>query len=90
MQKPHMAALDQGAGELPMDVLRKAAGLGFAAIYTGTEHGGSGLSRLDASLIFEALSSGCVPTTAVSFVFGGGAGWCACGVETDSSGMRTN
>ena len=48
----------------PVDVMREAAGLGFAAIYTGEEHGGSGLSRLDAVLIFEQLSRGCIATAA--------------------------
>src|SRR5690606_10829055 len=32
---------------------------GFGGIYVSEEHGGSGLSRLDAALIFEALSKGC-------------------------------
>src|SRR6478736_2696233 len=45
--------------EFPADVLREAAALGMAAIYVGDEHGGSGMTRLDAALIFEALSTGC-------------------------------
>ncbi len=48
----------------PVDVMREAAGLGFASIYTQEEHGGSGLSRLDAVLIFEQLSRGCIATAA--------------------------
>jgi len=44
--------------------LRQAAALGFGGIYTKDDVGGSGLSRLDASLIFEALSGACVSTTA--------------------------
>ena len=48
----------------PVEVLREAAGLGFAAIYCGEEHGGSGLSRLDGVLIFEQLSRGCIATAA--------------------------
>jgi len=48
----------------PVDVMRKAAALGFAGIYVGEEHGGSGLTRLDAALIFEALSGGCTSTAA--------------------------
>ena len=48
----------------PVDVLREAAGLGFAAIYCGEAHGGSGLSRLDGVLIFEQLSRGCIATAA--------------------------
>jgi len=41
-----------------------AAELGFGAIYCSEKYGGTGLSRLDASVIFEALSHGCVSTTA--------------------------
>jgi len=48
----------------PVDVLKKAAELGFGAVYTTEEYGGTGLSRLDASIIFEALSRGCVSTAA--------------------------
>ncbi|MGA0565575.1 isobutyryl-CoA dehydrogenase [Ancylobacter sp. VNQ12] len=48
---------------LPVDVLREAATLGMAGIYTREDVGGSGLTRLDAALIFEALSLGC-PTIA--------------------------
>ena len=43
----------------PVDVLRDAAALGMAAIYVSEQHGGSGMTRLDAALIFEALSTGC-------------------------------
>lgn len=43
----------------PIDVLRKAAALGMGGIYTREEFGGSGLTRLDAALIFEALAFGC-------------------------------
>ncbi|EDQ88570.1 uncharacterized protein MONBRDRAFT_37401 [Monosiga brevicollis MX1] len=60
---PHMQAWD--ADEVfPRDVLRELASLGYGAIYAREEFGGSGLSRLAASLIFEALSTGCVSTTA--------------------------
>ena len=48
----------------PVDVLREAAGLGFAGIYIQDDVGGSGLTRLDASIIFEALSHGDVSTAA--------------------------
>lgn len=48
----------------PIPSLKKAAALGFGAIYCQGEHGGTGLSREDASIIFEALSEGCVSTTA--------------------------
>lgn len=48
----------------PVEALRKAAQLGFGGIYVRPDVGGSGLSRLDTSIIFEALSTGCVSTTA--------------------------
>ena len=48
----------------PIDTLRKAAQLGLAAIYVNEDRGGSGLNRLDAAIIFEELSRGCVSTAA--------------------------
>ena len=47
-----------------MEVLRKAASLGFGGIYVREDAGGSGLGRLDTSIIFEAMATGCVSTTA--------------------------
>ena len=41
--------------EFPVEALRQAAALGFAGIYVGDEFGGSGLGRLDATIIFEEL-----------------------------------
>src|ERR1700733_3460319 len=43
----------------PVDTLRKAGALGFGGIYVRDDFGGSGLSRLVATLIFEALATGC-------------------------------
>lgn len=60
---PNAAGWDEEK-HFPLDVIREAAGLGFAAITTREEHGGSGLARLDAAVIFEALSRGCVSTAA--------------------------
>ena len=48
----------------PVETLKELAVLGFGGIYVNPELGGSGLSRLDASLIFEALSQGCTSTSA--------------------------
>ncbi|EJE4553231.1 acyl-CoA dehydrogenase family protein [Vibrio parahaemolyticus] len=48
----------------PKDVLKEAGELGFLSLYTPEEHGGLGLSRLDASIVFEQLSMGCTSTTA--------------------------
>jgi alkylation response protein AidB-like acyl-CoA dehydrogenase len=55
---PHAIAWDEN-GEMPKDMLREAASLGLASIYVPEEHGGSGLTRLDATLIFEALAIAC-------------------------------
>lgn len=60
---PHSAEWDEKK-HFPVDVMRQAAGLGFAGIYVQEDVGGTGLSRLDASIIFEALSYGDVPTAA--------------------------
>ncbi|HRD78185.1 MAG TPA: acyl-CoA dehydrogenase family protein [Hyphomicrobiaceae bacterium] len=46
-------------GFFPVDVIRETAALGMATIYVPAEKGGSGLSRLDGALIFEALATGC-------------------------------
>lgn len=47
----------------PVAEMRQAAALGMGGIYINEDVGGSGLTRLDAALIFEALSTGC-PTVA--------------------------
>jgi len=43
----------------PVETLREAAALGMAAMGAREEFGGSGLSRFDAVLVFEALATGC-------------------------------
>ncbi len=60
---PHAKQWDEDK-HFPVDTLKEMAGLGFAGIYLQEEHGGSGLSRFDAALIFEALSGGCTSTAA--------------------------
>jgi alkylation response protein AidB-like acyl-CoA dehydrogenase len=47
------------AKHFPIAEMRKAAALGMGGIYIAEDVGGSGLSRLAATLIFEALSTGC-------------------------------
>lgn len=59
---PHAARWDEEK-HFPIDEMRAAAALGMGGIYIQEDVGGSGLSRLDAALIFEALSTGC-PTVA--------------------------
>ncbi|GHA03974.1 acyl-CoA dehydrogenase family protein [Oceanisphaera arctica] len=61
--EPHAADWDRDH-YFPVEVLYKAGGLGFCGLYTPESAGGLGLSRLDASLIFERLSMGCTSTTA--------------------------
>ena len=60
---PHAARWDEDK-HFPVDTLRAAAALGFAGVYIQEDVGGSGLTRLDASIIFEALSSGDVSSAA--------------------------
>ena len=48
----------------PVDALRKAAALGFAGIYVKGGHGGSELTRRDATVIFEELAAACPSTAA--------------------------
>ena len=55
---PHAVDWDQRKF-FPVDTLRKAGSLGFGGIYVRGDIGGSGLSRLDAVIIFEALAKGC-------------------------------
>ncbi|MAL08837.1 MAG: acyl-CoA dehydrogenase [Maricaulis sp.] len=60
---PNAAEWDENK-HFPEDVLREAAAMGFAGIYVGEAHGGSGMTRLDAALIFEQLARGCTSTAA--------------------------
>ncbi len=60
---PHSARWDEDS-YFPVDVMRKAAELGFAGLYVREDVGGSSLSRLDASIVFEQLSYGDVSTAA--------------------------
>jgi alkylation response protein AidB-like acyl-CoA dehydrogenase len=60
---PHVRDWDEKE-IFPVEALRAAAALGFAGIYVHDEYGGSGLTRLDAALIFEELAQGCTSTAA--------------------------
>lgn len=48
----------------PVEVLKEAAKLGMGGIVVAEDVGGSGLTRLDAALIFEQLAVGCISTSA--------------------------
>ncbi len=52
------------AQHFPVPTLKAASALGMGGIYVREDFGGSGLSRLDATLIFEALATGCPATSA--------------------------
>ncbi|WP_404378459.1 isobutyryl-CoA dehydrogenase [Caenispirillum salinarum] len=60
---PHAAKWD-AEHIFPEDTLRAAAELGFAGIYVRDDVGGSGLTRLDAAVIFEELAAACPSTAA--------------------------
>jgi alkylation response protein AidB-like acyl-CoA dehydrogenase len=55
---PHAVEWDEKK-HFPVEVMREAAALGMGGVYVRDDVGGSGLSRLDAALIFEALATGC-------------------------------
>ncbi|MCR5880330.1 isobutyryl-CoA dehydrogenase [Phenylobacterium sp. J367] len=60
---PHSARWDEEK-IFPVETLREAAALGFGGLYVAEDVGGSGLSRLDASIVFEQLSYGDVSVAA--------------------------
>ena len=49
----------EAAGTIPRELWAEIAQLGFGGLYVAEEYGGSGLSRLDATLVFEALAMAC-------------------------------
>lgn len=48
----------------PETALRQAASLGMAGICVDEAHGGAGLGRVEAVIVFEALAEGCTSTAA--------------------------
>jgi alkylation response protein AidB-like acyl-CoA dehydrogenase len=60
---PHAIAWDQ-AHHFAVEVVRRAAALGLCGIIVREDAGGSGLARLDAALVMEALAEGCPSTAA--------------------------
>jgi len=70
---PNALAWDE-AKHFPVAEMRKAAELGMGGVYISEDVGGSGLSRLDAALIFEALATGC-PTVAAYMSIHNMAAW---------------
>ena len=60
---PH-ARTWEAEGTIPKDLWPRLAELGFGGLYVSEESGGSGLSRTEATLIFEALSQSCASVAA--------------------------
>ena len=60
---PHAKDWDENS-TFPVETLRSAAALGFGGIYVKDDVGGSGFTRLDATIIFEELAQGCTSTAA--------------------------
>ncbi len=54
----------EAEGTIPKELWTKIAELGFGGLYVSEESGGSGLTRLDATLVFEALSMSCASVAA--------------------------
>lgn len=55
---PQAIEWDQ-AKHFPVDVLKSAMALGLGGIMVSDAHGGSGLGRVEAVLVYEALAKGC-------------------------------
>lgn len=55
---PHAQAWEK-AGTIPKELWVHVGELGFGGLYVSEDGGGTGLSRLDATLVFEALSMAC-------------------------------
>jgi alkylation response protein AidB-like acyl-CoA dehydrogenase len=55
---PHAQAWEK-QGTIPKELWTQVGELGFGGLYVSEAGGGAGLSRLDATLVFEALSMAC-------------------------------
>ena len=55
---PHAQTWEK-AGTIPKTLWPEVGALGFGGLYVTEDEGGAGLSRLDATLVFEALSMAC-------------------------------
>ncbi|MEY1555717.1 acyl-CoA dehydrogenase family protein [Yoonia sp. R2331] len=60
---PH-ARIWEAEGTIPRTLWPQLAELGFGGLYVSEDSGGSGLTRLDATLVFEALSHSCASVAA--------------------------
>lgn len=62
--KPYAAKWDEES-IFPIETFKKFGELGFAGMFVNEDVGGTGLSRVDTTVIVEALATGCVGTTAM-------------------------
>jgi alkylation response protein AidB-like acyl-CoA dehydrogenase len=83
---PYAPAWDE-QHHFPADALRDAAALGFSAIYVNEEFGGTGLSRLDAAIVFEELASA-DPSTAAFLSIHNMVAWMVAGFGNDEQRAR--
>ncbi len=60
---PHAAEWDREA-IFPKETIARAGELGFCGLYANPDHGGLGLPRLDATIVFEELAGACPSTAA--------------------------
>jgi alkylation response protein AidB-like acyl-CoA dehydrogenase len=60
---PHAARWD-AERIFPRDAIARAGRAGFCGVYIDARHGGQAASRLDATMVFEALAAACTSTTA--------------------------
>ncbi|HMO72893.1 MAG TPA: acyl-CoA dehydrogenase family protein [Paracoccaceae bacterium] len=54
----------EAAGDIPRALWPRAAALGLGGLYVAEDHGGTGLSRHDATLVVEALATACPAVSA--------------------------
>jgi alkylation response protein AidB-like acyl-CoA dehydrogenase len=83
---PNAVAWDQQK-HFPVDALREAAALGMAGIFVREAHGGTALSRLDGTILFEALAHGC-PTIAAFLSIHNMTAWMIDAFGTDAQRAR--
>jgi alkylation response protein AidB-like acyl-CoA dehydrogenase len=83
---PHAVRWDE-TRHFPVAEMREAAALGMGGVYIRDDVGGSGLSRLDAALIFEALATGC-PTVSAYISIHNMCGWMIDAYGSDEQRQR--
>ena len=54
----------EAEGTIPKELWTEVGALGFGALYVSEDSGGTGLTRLDATLVFEELSKACASVAA--------------------------